>query len=89
MGFWKRVWEQMKESWKDPRSWASPEVRAIKFVDQQFEPYKEKGQWEFAGENFYKKGEKATFRNKLTGKEITLTGDDYNIEVGKGRKPNL
>jgi len=46
----------------------------------------ENGQWEFAGENFYKKGEKATFRNKLTGKEITLTGDEYNIAVGKGTK---
>ncbi len=46
----------------------------------------ENGQWEFAGKNFYKKGEKAKFRNKLTGKEIELTGDDYNIAEGSGTK---
>lgn len=46
----------------------------------------ENGQWEFAGKGFYKKGEKAKFRNKLTGKEIELTGDDYNIARGSGTK---
>jgi hypothetical protein len=49
------------------------------------EPW-ENGQWEFAGKGFYKKGEKATFRNKKTGKEITLTGEDYNIARGSGTK---
>ena len=37
-------------------------------------------------EGSYKKGKKAKFRNKITGKEIELTGDDYNIARGWGTK---
>ena len=46
----------------------------------------ETGQWESAGNSFLEKGEKAKFRNKITGKEIELTGDDYNIYEGSGMK---